>query len=148
MPAHPKLTEEQRHFAVVLFAGFWQPKQVVKALKEEFDVQVSRQAVCAYSPKHNPKVAEKWRIIYDAARAKFIDDQDSIAVSHLSHRQAVRDRIVRAAEESGDHATVLEALDRAAKDQGGLFTAKRQIAVTGGIEAFLSRCAEEDDTEL
>ena len=138
--AAPKLNDEQRLFCVRCFARFLTPLQVVEALKADYGVEISRQAACFYSPKHNRAIAKKYLVLHEAARKAFIDDQSGIPIAHLSHRLEALSRIAAKAEEMGNTPEARAALEQAAKDKGGLFTSHRQIAVTG-IESLIQAAA-------
>ena len=142
----PKLTDDQRRFCVFCFAHWKTPQQTADLLEESHGVKITRQAARVYSPKLNPKIAEKWRAIHDAERKRFVEEVDGIAIAHLSYRLEMLDTIATKAIVAGDTATALAALEQAAKDKGGVFTSSRNLSVDGGfrIEAFLTAAALND----
>jgi hypothetical protein len=70
MAAEEKLSDEQRCFVVMALACYDTPSAVAAAVKEEFGVVISRQAVQAYDPTKvaGKDVAKPWRDLFKTTR--------------------------------------------------------------------------------
>lgn len=122
------LSDAHKRFIVRLFAVYKTPTQVVDAVKEHFDLTLSRQGAAWYDPKVNPKLAPNLRTLFDETRAAYIADVDSIPISHLAHRLALVDVVAQRAATNGNDAMVLQAAEHAAKEMGGAFTNKLRVS--------------------
>src|ERR1700688_3621920 len=68
-----KLTDDVQTFLVRQLACFLTPSEVAAAVAEEFGVEIGRQQAWKYHPANNPELAPKWRALFEATRAAFID---------------------------------------------------------------------------
>jgi hypothetical protein len=106
---------------------------VVKAVKEEFGVAVTRQAVHWYDAdrKGAEEIPEQWRQMFAAARKRFLEETADIGISNRSVRLRLLDRIAARGEEAGNHMVVLAACESAAKEMGGAFTNRQKLEHAG-----------------
>lgn len=132
----PKLTEEQRRFAVCCFARWKTPQQAADLLEQAYGVRVSRQGIAAYSPRHNSRISAVWRAIHDAERQRFIADLSDIPIAFTSYRLAQLQEILDRATAAGDTAGMLAALDQAAKEVGGFYV-RASRAIGRNLERHL-----------
>jgi hypothetical protein len=130
--------EEVKTFVVQQLACFETPSDVVKAVKEEFGIEVSRQAVEAYDPnkRAGAGLSEAWRQIFGATREAFLADTAAIGVSHKVVRLRTLARLIETAERRGNAVLVASLLEQVAKECGDAFTNKRQVDsnVSGSLE--------------
>jgi hypothetical protein len=126
MPKPQRLRMEQQRFVVEALAAYRTPQEVVELVNEVYGLKLSRQAVHRYDPTHG-RPAKKWRVIFDAAREQFLRDAARFAVAHQSYRIQEIEAIYRAAKRSGNYRLCLDALEQAAKEEGGLFTSRRHL---------------------
>jgi hypothetical protein len=117
-----------RRYIVQRLACFDNPAAIIKGVKEEFGLDITRQAVHYYK-----SLAEHgdYKILFDAARAKFRADLDSIPIANLSVRLRRLDRMAAIAEERGNHVLAADLGERAAKDLGGANTNERKHKLSG-----------------
>lgn len=130
----PSIPEEIRVFIVNSLAAFDTPKQVADAVKAEFDVVVSRQAVEAHDPnkRAGSKLAEKWRVMFADSRDKFINDATAIPIAHRSTRLRALHRMATKAEAASNMALAAQLHKQAAEEMGDAYTNRRNVDVRSG----------------
>lgn len=127
------LSDEVKTFIVQQLACFDAPSAVVSAVKDEFAVAVTRQAVEAYDPNkvQGQRLSEELKALFAATRERFLADQAAIGVSHRMVRLRRLDRMVNKAEAQGNMSLAANLLEQAARECGDAFTNKRQNEVSG-----------------
>ncbi len=140
----PDLTDEQKTFIVRCLACFDSPSEVAVLVKEEWNIEVSRQQVRQYNPLQ-VETAKKWEALFHATREEFLKDQAAIGIAQKSYRLKVLHDVLHKALAKKNYPMVLEALEKAAKDSGGAYTNTRQISGTLGvsIDGILAATDEE-----
>lgn len=130
----PSLVDEVKTFIVQQLACFDSPAAVAEAVKKEFGLSVSRQAIEAYNPtrRAGERLAEKWRTLFDASRKRFVDDTAGIGIAHKAVRLQRLDRMQLKAEAQGNLKLAAELGEMGAKEQGGAYTNTRVLS--GGLE--------------
>lgn len=103
-------------------------------VKELYGLEIGRQSIQHYDPTKGDKPAEKWCQLFEATRAKFLDDTATIAISQRSFRLSRLDRMARAAEKVRNYALAAALHEQAAKEMGGSFTNHRQLHVDGQVQ--------------
>ncbi len=130
-----ELSEEVKTFIVQGLACFDSPQTVAKAVKDEFNIVVTRQRVHRYDPSRKrgtDEVADKWQQIFEETRKQFLDDAAKTGIANKSVRLRKYQRVADAAEASGNHMMVLAACEAAAKEVGGAFTNRREHTGANG----------------
>lgn len=132
--AQNTLPDEVKTFIVQQVACFDAPSLVVKAVKDEFDVEVSRQQVETYDPtkRAGRDLSEGYRSIFTETRKTFLEDTASIGVSHRVVRLRTLQRMAQRAEEMKNLPLVADLLERAAKEMGNAYTNRREITGANG----------------
>ena len=130
----PSIPEEVKRFIVNGLAMFDTPSQVSAAVKEEFGVDVSRQAVEGHDPtKHAGKsLAPKWREMFEAARAGFITDATQVPIAHRSTRLRALYRMAQGAERKGNVVLAAQLHKQAAEEMGNAYTNRRELTGKDG----------------
>lgn len=133
MAATEELRDEVKTYIVQQLACYSTPSEIAKAVKEDFQVEVSRQRVQTYDPT---KVAGKdlgaeMKAIFEATRKAYLEDKADIGIAQPTFRLRMYDRIARAAETRGNVVVALQACQQAAKDDGGAFTNEHRHKVGG-----------------
>lgn len=123
------LSDEVKTFVVQQLATFETPSEVSRAVKDEFGIEVSRQAVEAYDPNKRAGAAlsEEYRQLFTATRETFLTDTAAIGVSHKVVRLRTLSRLIDTAEKRGNAVLVASLLEQVAKECGDAFTNKRQV---------------------
>lgn len=129
-----KLTQEQRTYVVQALACFDPPGVVAKAVKEEFGVVVSLQAIEAYDPhkRAGRNLAPKWRAVFEETRKTFLEDTSKIGVSHRAVRLRAIQRMAEKAETQGNMVLAASLLEQAAKEVGESFTNRKELSGPNG----------------
>jgi hypothetical protein len=128
------LTGAQKVRVVQCLARFMTPTEVSALLKEDYDLEVDRQAVEKYDPTKSAgdKLSEKLKEIFKETRTRFIADIESIDVSHQSFRLRELSSLYHDAKERGAIAAAAKFLTQVAKEKGGYYTNKREHSGPNG----------------
>ncbi|MBI1690526.1 DUF2280 domain-containing protein [Methylorubrum sp. DB1722] len=127
------LTDDAKRFVVQQLAMFETPSEVARSVKDEFGIEISRQAVEAYDPgkRAGAALSQEFRELFAATRETFIADTASIGVTHKVVRLRTLARLIEKAEGRGNAVLVASLLEQVAKECGDAFTNKRQVEATG-----------------
>lgn len=127
--AQQVLTDEAKRFAVQQLAMFETPSEVAKAVKEEFGLEITRQAVEAYDPNKRAGAAlsEEFRALFELTRTTFLTDTAAIGVSHKVVRLRTLARLIETAEKRGNAILAANLLVQVAKEMGDAYTNRQRI---------------------
>jgi hypothetical protein len=130
----PTISDEVKRFIINALAAFDSPSQVSAAVKEEFGVDVSRQAVESHDPtKHAGRnLAAKWREMFDASRTGFINEATAVPIAHRSTRLRALFRMAQAAERKGNFPLAASLHKQAAEEMGNAYTNRREFTGKDG----------------
>jgi hypothetical protein len=125
-----KLSREIQTFVVQSVAAFDEPSVVAEAIKEEFGIAITRQAIEAYDPTKfaGRDLAERWRELFWATREAFLADTARIGISHRTVRLRALQRLASRAEAHDDLHLMLKVLDQAAREMADVYSNGRQPA--------------------
>jgi hypothetical protein len=131
---NPAMTDEVKAFVVQALASFDTPSQVAEAVKAEYGITLSPQAVQLYDPTKyaGRKLAAKWRAMFDKARKAFIEDSSSIPIAHRSTRLRALQRMASAAEKRGNFPLAAQLHKQAAEEMGNAYTNRRELTGKDG----------------
>jgi hypothetical protein len=131
--AQQTLSDDAKRFVVQQLAMFETPSEVARSVKEEFGIEVSRQAVEAYDPgkRAGAALSQEFRELFAATRETFIADTASIAVTHKAVRLRTLGKLIDTAVSRGNAVLAANLLEQVAKECGDAFTNKRQVEATG-----------------
>lgn len=115
------LSDEVKKFIVESLACYDKPSQVAKAVKEEFDLDVTRQQCAAYNPTKvtGRELSQKWQDLFNSTRETFLENEASIGITHKAVRLRRLERLLDRAEAGGDLAmskTILELIRKEMND--------------------------------
>lgn len=131
-----EFTDEQKTFIVQALACFDTPSVVAAAVKAEFalDKEPSRQRIHRYDPetKAGTELSDQWKQMFAETRKAFLDQTAKIGIANRAVRLRKLDRIASSAEAKGNHVLVMQALEQAAKEEGGAFTNRRELTGKDG----------------
>jgi len=118
-----------KRYIVQALACWDTPTQVVKAVKEEFGLDLPRQQVATYDPTKaaGRDLSKELRALFDDTRKRFKETIDDIPIANQAFRLRVIERLARDAESQGNKALVAQLVEQAAKEVGGAYTNRRQI---------------------
>jgi hypothetical protein len=133
MATSEELPGPVKAFIVQRLARFDQPSQVVKAVKEEFGLDVTRQRVHFYDPttRAGRALADELKALFFEIRQKAKQDLDSIPSYHKAVRLQRLDAMINTAIDRGNLVLASQLLEQAAKESGGAYTNKHQHELTG-----------------
>ena len=149
-----KLKEEHKAFLVQRLAVFDTPKQAAEALKAEYRVEISPQGAEAYDPEKRAgrRLSERWRVLFETIRERFLDRLDEIPESHRAVRVQELARASRVFKKQGNYMAMAKMLERIAKEMGNVHTNRRELAGRdrGPIEYWevADMTSEQIDQEL
>jgi len=128
------IPDEIKRFIINALAAFDTPSQVVASVKEEFGVDVSRQAVEGHDPsKHAGRnLSSKWRDLFEAARTGFINEATLVPIAHRSTRLRALHRMAQAAERKGNYPLAAALNKQAAEEMGNSYTNRRELTGKDG----------------
>ena len=148
------LRRDVKLFIIRALAAFDPPSEVVRAVKAEFDVDVSRQQVETYDPNKRAgrDLSDEMRGLFTEAREAFLKDTAEIAVSHRSVRLRTIQRLATKAEAMGNLPLVADLLERAAKEVGNVYTSRRDVTLSGPnggpVETITRNMSAKEAAEL
>lgn len=146
--AKSKLSNEQQTYVVQALACFDSPSVVVAAIKKDYGVTLTPQAVEGYDPnkKAGAKLADRWRALFAETRKAFLEDTSQIAISHRAVRLRSLQRMAEKAETSGNIVLAASLMEQAAKEVGDAFTNRRELTGKGGgaIRVAAAELSDED----
>ena len=125
------LSTEVKRFIVQQLACFESPSDVAQAVKAEFGIEVSRQAVQHYDPQaggEGKRLAKEHKELFEATRRRFIEQIDTIGISHKAYRLAQLQYAAYHAKGRKNFGLLIQTLSEAAKEMGGFYTNKREYS--------------------
>ena len=126
------LNDTERREIVQRLACFESPPEVAEWASEAFDKDVTPNQVHHYNPTRCEETAQKWVELFQETRDAFLNDLDTIPLSHQAVRlrelQRLYDRV-----KDQDEERAARMIKQAAKEVGGKFTnlERREHDVTG-----------------
>ncbi|TCB67404.1 DUF2280 domain-containing protein [Acinetobacter sp. ANC 4216] len=126
------LNKKQKLFIVRSLAQFNTPQETVVLVKEEFEIDVSRQQCEAYDPtkRVGKDLSAELKAEFEAARKDFLDTPQNIPIANLSVRLQ---RLENQYQKHGkNRVAALSILKQAAEDMGGKYTNKTELTGADG----------------
>lgn len=127
------LNDDERRQIVQRLAAFETPSEVVQWGSEALGKDLSIQQVCFYDPTRSGETSGKWEELFKEARKSFLEDLDTIPLSH----RAVRLRELQSLYDRAKEQDAMEAariIKQAAKEVGDKFTNTQQVEHSGGFQ--------------
>ncbi len=123
------LDKDQQAFIVQSHARFRKTSLIVRDVKAEFGIDVSRQQVLFYNPERGGKkrISKEWQELFDKTRKEYLEGQYKVGIQHQTYRLELLQRIADHAEEIGNLVLAKDAAKQAAEEVGGAFTNKRVL---------------------
>ena len=126
------LNKKQKLFIVRLLARFNTPQETAVLVKEEFDIDVSRQQCEAYDPtkRVGKDLSQELKTEFDLSRTDFLGKPQNIPIANLSVRlQRLENQYIK---HGKNRVGALAILKQAAEDVGGKYTNKTEVTGAGG----------------
>ncbi|MGO0694198.1 DUF2280 domain-containing protein [Pseudomonas guariconensis] len=117
------LTSDVKAFIVQALACFDTPTQVSQAVKQEFDIDVTRQQVEQHDPtkRAGANLAAKWRTLFEDTRKRYREETSEIPIANRAFRLRVLGRMAEKAENMKNMALTAQLLEQAAKEVGDVY---------------------------
>jgi hypothetical protein len=117
-----QLKDSERREIVQRLAVFESPTEVAEWASEEFDKDVGRTQVFHYDPTRSDRTGEKWAELFEETREEFLNDLDTIPLSHRAVRLRELTDLYERAKEQDNVEKAARMLKQAAKEVGEKFT--------------------------
>lgn len=129
-----KLNMELKLYIVRALAVYNTPTEVLALIKDDFGItDLKPQNIEAYNPtvRAGKDLSQKLRDEFFETRKEFNDAPKNIPISNLAYRQMRRQKLIDGP--LGKNPKVLnEALEQAAKDEGGAYTNRKELTGLNG----------------
>jgi len=114
----PKLTCAEKTEVVRRLAGFAQPNAIAKAMKEDFGIEITPQAIAYYDPTRysTSPCPKRWSDLFWTMRAEFIASVADVGAAHPTVRVRRLDAMACAQMEKGNTAEARALLKQAADE--------------------------------
>lgn len=121
------LKNDVKAFIVQALACFDTPTQVSQAVKQEFDVDVTRQQVEQHDPTKRAGVnlAAKWQTLFHDTRQRFREETAEIPIANRAYRLRGLGRMAEKAESMRNLALTAQLYEQAAKEVGDVYVNRR-----------------------
>jgi len=121
------LKNEVKAFIVQALACFDTPTQVSQAVKQEFDIDITRQQVEQHDPTKRAGVnlAAKWVTLFHDTRKRFREETAEIPIANRAYRLRTLGRLAEKAESMKNMALTAQLLEQAAKEVGDVYVNRR-----------------------
>lgn len=127
-------------FIVRSLAMFNTPAETADAVQQEFGIQVTRQQCEAYDPtkRTGQRLSQDLRDEFWATRNEFLENPENhVPIANLTVRLQHLQRLID--RHSKNPVLLMDALEQAAKDVGGLYTNQRSIDSTSSDGSLAQR---------
>lgn len=145
-----KLDFNHKLFIVRCHARFMTPTAIVKAVKEEFGIELVRQNTAMYHPDRHKRISKELLEHFDEHRKIFMEEINAVPIAHQSVRINLLWDMAQRAQARGNDALLAQIIEQAAKEMGGAYT-NRSAIVTMDLSQFsneeLERLAAGDSPE-
>lgn len=121
------LSNEVKAFIVQALACFDTPSQVAEAVKNEFGIEISRQAVESHDPTKRAarNLAKRWVTLFEDTRKRFREETAEIPIANRAYRLRALGRIAERAETMKNLPLAIQVLEQAAKEAGDVYVNRR-----------------------
>lgn len=118
-----------KRYIVECLACFQTPSEVVKSVKDEFDIDVTRMQVSKYNPEKamGKNLSAELRALFDETREKFKKDRDAIPIANQNYRLQSLNTMHQKAVTNGNMGLAAQLLEQSAKEVGGAYTNTRKL---------------------
>jgi len=127
------LNDTERRKIVQRLACFETPSEVVQWASQELEKDLTIQQVCHYDPTRSGGTGERWRTLFKETREEFLNDLDTIPLSHRAVRLRELTALYERAKEQEEVEKAARMLKQAAKEVGDKFTNRQEVDHSGGF---------------
>ncbi|MCU9528744.1 DUF2280 domain-containing protein [Pseudomonas mosselii] len=121
------LKSDVKAFIVQALACFDTPTQVSQAVKQEFNIDVTRQQVEQHDPtkRAGANLAAKWRTLFEDTRKRFREETAEIPIANRAFRLRGLGRMAEKAENMRNLALTAQLYEQAAKECGDMYVNRK-----------------------
>ncbi|MDP9514667.1 DUF2280 domain-containing protein [Pseudomonas protegens] len=121
------LKSDVKAFIVQALACFDTPSQVSQAVKQEFDIDVTRQQVEQHDPtkRAGSHLALKWQTLFHDTRKRFREETADIPIANRAFRLRGLARMAEKAESMRNLALTAQLYEQAAKECGDMYVNRK-----------------------
>lgn len=138
------LRDSERREIVQRLACFESPTEVAEWASAEFEKDVTPNQVHHYDPTRAKDTADKWEELFQETREAFLNDLDTIPLSHRAVRLRELTTLYERAKEQDNNEKAARMLKQAAKEVGDKFTNRQEVDHSGGFMVQINP-PESDD---
>ena len=115
-----KLTKNQKAYIVVRLACYDSPPAIAKSLKEDFGIEITRQALERYNPMRaaGRACSEQWATLFHETRRKLVEGRADIGAAHKMVRIRWLDQMARREMTDGNTVKARGLLKQVAEEMG------------------------------
>ena len=117
-PVDGKLTDRLKEYVIERLAGFDSPVAIVRSLREEFGISITRQTIEQYDPTRGRNPAKKWREQFFALRHEILEGKAARAAARKGVRLRWLENMAIHAMAQGDYALADRLLGSIAREVG------------------------------
>lgn len=130
------LNKKQKLFIVQSLAVFNTPQETVQLVKEEYDIEVTRQQVESYDPtkRAGKDLSAEFKKEFELVRKDFLDKPLNIPTANKVVRLKILNDLVY--KNPKNQRVVRGLLEQIAKEMGGLYTNKQEVDHTSKGESI------------
>lgn len=130
------LNKKQKLFIVQSLAVFNTPQETVQLVKEEYDIDVTRQQVESYDPtkRAGKDLSAEFKKEFELIRKDFLDKPLNIPTANKAVRLKILNDLVY--KNHRNQRVVRGLLEQIAKEMGGLYTNKQEVDHTSKGESI------------
>lgn len=145
------INDEVKRFIVQALARYDGVTEVVRQVKEEYGIVVTKQQVSAYHPERYVAraLSEKWKVIFAETRKSFLEKVGDIPIANQAVRLHKLSQLIDTAMSRGNASLAAQLIEQASKEIGGAFTNRREMTGKNGAPLIPQKSAQEmTDDEL
>lgn len=134
------LKDEHRRFIIEMFAAFSTLDEIEKALQDVYGLPVPKSTILRHNPdtvQGKAELGAQWKTLFADRRKHFLEDLASIPIASAAYRLGRLQKIIDDPVKSKSPPLVMDALEQAAKEMGGVFTNKRDVTSNGETLAVI-----------
>jgi len=137
------LRDSERREIVQRLACFESPTEVAEWASAEFEKDVTPNQVHHYDPTRAKDTADKWEELFQETREAFLNDLDTIPLSHRAVRLRELTTLYERAKEQDNNEKAARMLKQAAKEVGDKFTNRQEVDHSGGFMVQINPPADD-----
>lgn len=130
------MPDDAKDFAVLCFARFMRPGQVIAAIQERYGITIDRRLIQNYDPTSakGQSLGKKRKALFEAMRERFLKDLDEIPIANRAMRLQQLQLHYDSAVDAKNVRMALDVLEKAAKEAGGFHSNEKHVHLSGKVK--------------